>query len=705
MFAHYPSSTLHFHPQYAAAPAVVDPYARFYIAAPQPEYGVISHPLERYHRRSAPHRYSQRDILEDQIAAEVERRLAMERALRSARQSRSQRCSCRHHHDSRYDDCAVPATRAFGGHRGLGAQQSAVFDRYDYPSDAEYSSDYDDCDCYDEVEAELQAQQARRARRPLLKQQQQQQQQAAELRRQQAAIAARNRVLEQRQREQQQQQQQQQQLQREREQQQRERRAAAAAAAARQCEPRGQSSCRKDGGDQLADAILSLLGFATGSAANTTKPACPSSACPSSACQSSACQSPTSQSSTSQSPQPARQIPVTQSPPKSPQPQVEQKPQQPAAAPVTFTTTTTTTHSSTAHSATTTTTATGSPTSTPQQLKLASLAHITADLATTIAALSPAAFSKPVVLEPDTGVFLPQKNRDLVAYEEALLRLLTRADEVQSEGSTEVRDARKKLVEEVTVELEKVDAAKRRKSPVATAESAVAAAEENSKALAEQQQEAVPSSSSEEPANVSPNADTGIDNSQPQAEAPAEESPASSLPSADVGSGQPESQQASPDLANNESPAANAVDVSKDEHPIPTPETNSVEDVLPSAASDADKNVVEETPSKESSSSLPASDDRTPSATASASQETTQAAAPPSTTSAAKQDEETTTTSVDTSADAQREEKTKSTAIDSTPSRSSSPTAQSCRADAAQADAAAKRRSSPVVSDEFVMVH
>ncbi|KAI8589142.1 hypothetical protein BDZ88DRAFT_419085 [Geranomyces variabilis] len=670
MFAHYPSSTLHFHPQYAAAPAVVDPYARFYIAAPQPEYGVISHPLERYHRRSAPHRYSQRDILEDQIAAEVERRLAMERALRSARQSRSQRCSCRHHHDSRYDDCAVPATRAFGGHRGLGAQQSAVFDRYDYPSDAEYSSDYDDCDCYDEVEAELQAQQARRARRPLLKQQQQQQQ-----------------------------------LQREREQQQRERRAAAAAAAARQCEPRGQSSCRKDGGDQLADAILSLLGFATGSAANTTKPACPSSACPSSACQSSACQSPTSQSSTSQSPQPARQIPVTQSPPKSPQPQVEQKPQQPAAAPVTFTTTTTTTHSSTAHSATTTTTATGSPTSTPQQLKLASLAHITADLATTIAALSPAAFSKPVVLEPDTGVFLPQKNRDLVAYEEALLRLLTRADEVQSEGSTEVRDARKKLVEEVTVELEKVDAAKRRKSPVATAESAVAAAEENSKALAEQQQEAVPSSSSEEPANVSPNADTGIDNSQPQAEAPAEESPASSLPSADVGSGQPESQQASPDLANNESPAANAVDVSKDEHPIPTPETNSVEDVLPSAASDADKNVVEETPSKESSSSLPASDDRTPSATASASQETTQAAAPPSTTSAAKQDEETTTTSVDTSADAQREEKTKSTAIDSTPSRSSSPTAQSCRADAAQADAAAKRRSSPVVSDEFVMVH
>ncbi|KAJ3162984.1 hypothetical protein HDU88_006477 [Geranomyces variabilis] len=696
MFAHYPSSTLHFHPQYAAAPAVVDPYARFYIAAPQPEYGVISHPLERYHRHSAPHRYSQRDILEDQIAAEVERRLAMERAMRSARQSRPQRCSCRRHHDSRYDDCAVPATRAFGGHRGLGAQQSAVFDRYDYPSDAEYSSDYDDCDYYDEVEAELQAQQARRARRQLLKQQQQQQQQqqAAELRqRQQAAIAARNRVLEQRQLEQQQQQQQQ--LQRQREQQQRERRAAAAAAGARQCESRGLSSCRKDSGDQLADAILSLLGLATGSAANTTKPACSSSAC----------QSSTSQSSASQSPQPARQISVTQSPPKSSQPQAEQKPQQPAAAPVTFVTTTTTTHSSSAHSATTTTTATGSPTPTPQQLKLASLAHITADLATTIAALSPAAFSKPVVLEPDTGVFLPQKNRDLVAYEEALLRLLTRADEVQSEGSTEVRDARKKLVEEVTVELEKVDAAKRRKSPVATAESAaVDAAEEIPKASVEQQQEAVPSSA-EEPANESINADTGIDNSQPQAEAPTDESPASSSPSADVDSDQPESQQPSPDLANTESSATNSVDVSKDEHPIPTPETDTVEDVLPSAASDADKDVVEQTPSKESSSSLPASNDSTPLATASALQETTQAAAPPSTPPAAKQDEETTTTSVDSSSDALREEKTNPTTVDSTTSRSSSPTAQSCRADAAQADVAAKRRSSPVVSDEFVMVH
>lgn len=52
-------------------------------------------------------------------------------------------------------------------------------------------------------------------------------------------------------------------------------------------------------------------------------------------------------------------------------------------------------------------------------------------------------------------------NAPLLAYEDEMVRMLTKLDEVQSEGDMVVRDARKKIVREVEEELERLDGVRR----------------------------------------------------------------------------------------------------------------------------------------------------------------------------------------------------------------------------------------------------
>ncbi|KAJ3167960.1 hypothetical protein HDU88_001907 [Geranomyces variabilis] len=103
-------------------------------------------------------------------------------------------------------------------------------------------------------------------------------------------------------------------------------------------------------------------------------------------------------------------------------------------------------------------------------MKLAILASISSALSEAVESLRGPALAAPVVLDEETGTFLPHRNHELVAYEEALLTLLTRADEIESDGRDDVRDARKALVKKVTGELEKVDAVKKAKIAEGTAE-------------------------------------------------------------------------------------------------------------------------------------------------------------------------------------------------------------------------------------------
>ncbi|KAJ3145648.1 hypothetical protein HDU86_000840 [Geranomyces michiganensis] len=745
MFAYYPTTSLHFQPQYTVA----DPYGeRVYFAAPQAHYGGMPRRSQPYFAASPSSlgrrasRYSQRDAIEEQIQAEVERRLALERAMQSPRQVRPQRC-CHRQRGSH------PAHHLYGSGRALGA-------RYDdleldpYSSGSDYGYDSDECGCYDEqaeFPADTRRMRAEAQRRQALRQQQQQHE--AALCQRQAEIAARNRRLREEQDRQEQEQQQrrremaaknrllrEEQHRQELEQQQRRREAAAA----RQRES-NKSSCRHDTSDQLANALLSLFGLAPnqGCQSSVEQPAKPACRQPEvnqpqqSASQPAITQSPVKQVEPPkpveqpkrlEQPKPQRAaspvtvINITTPPSPTPQPpQAEQQKlqQTSASAPVTFVTTTTT-HST--HS--TTTTAAGAGTTTPQQLKIATLAHITADLESTIAALSPAAFAKPVVLEPDTGVFLPQRNRDLVAYEEALLRLLTRADEVQSEGSTEVRDARKKLVEEVTVELEKVDNAKRSKraggfkesqeealssaaDKPASAEATTSTAQEPAAATETVVPDTVESSVEAAPVQepqeaVVPTSDDSTaapvktDSAKPLDEVTTEPAAAPASPSSTSADSEKTEPQDSTQPATDSAPVNGDESNNDTSSQVPRTSPPSPEDESPSLAADQ---VLSDQP-QESPSSSAAAVEQEPSHTSPTPVEKplTAASTPGTKDNSPSPSPVSTDSSLKEGSEQQQQ-------------RAGSPTLASqctCGLDAAQAATAAERRS-PVTSDEYIMVH
>ncbi|KAI8921344.1 hypothetical protein DFJ77DRAFT_449477 [Powellomyces hirtus] len=93
--------------------------------------------------------------------------------------------------------------------------------------------------------------------------------------------------------------------------------------------------------------------------------------------------------------------------------------------------------------------------------KLVALHQIERDLSNAVSELSQPALSTPISLEDSTGAFLPHHNKSFVAYEEALTRLLMRADAIGSDGSHCVRDRRKAVVKEANMRLEELDAVRK----------------------------------------------------------------------------------------------------------------------------------------------------------------------------------------------------------------------------------------------------
>ncbi|KAJ3161751.1 hypothetical protein HDU86_006522 [Geranomyces michiganensis] len=105
-------------------------------------------------------------------------------------------------------------------------------------------------------------------------------------------------------------------------------------------------------------------------------------------------------------------------------------------------------------------------------MKLAILASISSALSDAVDRLGGPALAAPIVFDDNdetSNTFMHHRNPQVVAYEEALLTLLTRADEIESDGRDDVRDARKALVKQVTGELEKLDAVKKNKIAEAAA--------------------------------------------------------------------------------------------------------------------------------------------------------------------------------------------------------------------------------------------
>ncbi|KND01838.1 uncharacterized protein SPPG_03628 [Spizellomyces punctatus DAOM BR117] len=96
----------------------------------------------------------------------------------------------------------------------------------------------------------------------------------------------------------------------------------------------------------------------------------------------------------------------------------------------------------------------------PAPVALKTLRSVLSDLRTLRETREPTVLRTPLVRDA-TGALIPDKNKALVGYEEALVGLLERLDAVDTQGVSAVRDARKNAIQAVQDRLAVLDAYKR----------------------------------------------------------------------------------------------------------------------------------------------------------------------------------------------------------------------------------------------------
>ncbi|TPX72803.1 hypothetical protein SpCBS45565_g00302 [Spizellomyces sp. 'palustris'] len=96
----------------------------------------------------------------------------------------------------------------------------------------------------------------------------------------------------------------------------------------------------------------------------------------------------------------------------------------------------------------------------PAPVALKTLRSVLSDLRTLRETREPTVLRTPLVRDA-TGALVPDKNKALVGYEEALVGLLERLDGVDAQGVSAVRDARKNAIQAVQDRLGVLDAYKR----------------------------------------------------------------------------------------------------------------------------------------------------------------------------------------------------------------------------------------------------